>query len=88
MTAPVLTMITPGQGPACENNFTMLFFMSPEVKTPPTPTEKGVFPQDMPKMNVYVRYKKCLVCNNCISLFGFNTKGFVCFLSKNKCTYL
>lgn len=55
MTAPVLTMITPGQGPACENNFTMSFFMSPEVKTPPTPTEKGVFPQDMPKMNVYVR---------------------------------
>lgn len=58
MTAPVLTMITPGQGPACENNFTMSFFMSPEVKTPPSPTEKGVFPQDMPQMKVYVRYEK------------------------------
>uniref|UniRef100_A0A8W8MJU8 Uncharacterized protein n=1 Tax=Magallana gigas TaxID=29159 RepID=A0A8W8MJU8_MAGGI len=58
MTASVMTMITPGQGPACENNFTMSFFMSPEVKTPPTPTEKGVFPKDMPKMNINVRWTR------------------------------
>ncbi|XP_062602201.1 heme-binding protein 2-like [Saccostrea cucullata] len=55
MTAPVLIMVQPGPGPACENNFTMSFFMSPKVANPPAPTEKGVFPQKMPQMKVYVR---------------------------------
>ena len=55
MTAPVITMIMPGQGPACENNFTTSFFMSPKVQNPPAPTGKDVFLQSMPQMKVYVR---------------------------------
>lgn len=55
MTAPVLMMIMPGQGPACEDNFTMSFFMSPKVKNPPAPSQKEVFLDKMSQMKVYVR---------------------------------
>lgn len=55
MTAPVLMMIMPGQGPACEDNFTMSFFMSPKVENPPAPSQKEVFLDKMSQMKVYVR---------------------------------
>jgi len=51
MTAPVL--IT--QGPACENNFTMSFYISPKVGDAPAPTDATVFLSSMPEMTVYVR---------------------------------
>lgn len=55
MTAPVLNRIIPGQGPACENNFTMSFFVAPSERTPPEPTDSKVFLSQMRKMQVYVR---------------------------------
>ncbi|KAJ8302042.1 hypothetical protein KUTeg_021029 [Tegillarca granosa] len=54
MTAPVLTKIIPSQGPACESNFTMSFFVS--MKNPPLPSSKDVFLSRLPRQRVYVRY--------------------------------
>ncbi|PVD24894.1 hypothetical protein C0Q70_15384 [Pomacea canaliculata] len=54
MTAPVITRVIPGQGPACENNFTESFFISPQVD-PPSPSNPKVFLSSLPKMLVYVR---------------------------------
>ncbi|KAG7174860.1 Heme-binding protein 2-like 5 [Homarus americanus] len=43
MTAPVTTLVQPGEGPNCENNFTMSFYV-PAVHqdNPPTPTNPDV----------------------------------------------
>jgi len=54
MTAPVINRIIPGQGPACENNFTMSFFNSPKVVNPPKPTDPTVFIHSFNAMTVYV----------------------------------
>eukprot|EP00057_Strongylocentrotus_purpuratus_P020680 XP_011675154.1 PREDICTED: heme-binding protein 2 [Strongylocentrotus purpuratus] len=40
MTAPVATRVIPGQGPACESNFTVSFFIPAEHSAnPPTPSD-------------------------------------------------
>ncbi|XP_046347438.2 heme-binding protein 2-like [Haliotis rufescens] len=53
MTAPVITKIIPGAGPACESNFTMSFFVA--VENPPMPTDSKVFLQKLPSLRAYVR---------------------------------
>ncbi|XP_064635818.1 heme-binding protein 2-like [Lineus longissimus] len=56
MTCPVLTKVTPGQGPACESNFTESF-MVPFSHQPkaPAPSDKDVYLSSMPEMTVYVK---------------------------------
>lgn len=55
MTVPVLTKIIPGQGPACENDFVMSFFVSPKEGQPPAPTDASVELTCLPALKVYVR---------------------------------
>ena len=56
MTVPVRTRINPAQGPACEDNFTMSFFLAPKVADPPKPTDGAVRLSTLPdKFTVYVR---------------------------------
>ncbi|XP_013389351.1 heme-binding protein 2-like [Lingula anatina] len=55
MTAPVLTKIVPGQGPACESNFTMHFFIPATETNPPQPTDPKVSLSTLKSMKVYVR---------------------------------
>merc|ERR1719391_1383623 len=44
MTAPVTMRITPGEGPNCESNFTMSFFIPSDFQeSPPQPTDKEVY---------------------------------------------
>jgi len=79
MTAPVIDRIIPGQGPACENNFTMSFFMDPVVTDPPQPTEKDVFLSSLPEQRVYVKYfggfaKKEVWLENALALGDALTK--------------
>ena len=57
MTAPVINRAIPGQGPACENNFTMSFFLAPSLKNPPQPGDARVFLSKLPQQTVYVRYR-------------------------------
>jgi len=52
MTCPVIDRIIPGQGPACEDNFTMSFYLPEEA---PAPSSDLVYFTDMPSMLVYVR---------------------------------
>ena len=55
MTVPVRTRITPAQGQASAENFTMSFFLAPEVTNPPQPTDGTVYLDSQPKFTVYVR---------------------------------
>lgn len=58
MTAPVAVRTIPGQGPACETNFTVYFFVpfeyQDESNPPPTPTNPDVSIVDFPELTVYV----------------------------------
>lgn len=54
MTCPVIIRIIPGQGPACESNFTMSFFNIPN-QTPPQPSDKDVTLTELPALEAYVR---------------------------------
>jgi len=54
MTAPVINKVIPGQGPACESNFTMSFFVAGSNKGP-APTNKEVSLNRFNSMKVYVR---------------------------------
>ncbi|KAK9815028.1 hypothetical protein WJX73_005278 [Symbiochloris irregularis] len=55
MTAPVVTLVQPGQGPFCKSNFTVGFFMPFDFQdSPPKPKSKDVFLADSPKDTVYV----------------------------------
>lgn len=54
MTAPVINRIIPGQGPACKNHFTMSFYMSSSVKSPPQPSDKNVYLSSLPQQKVFV----------------------------------
>merc|ERR1712154_236236 len=47
--------VIPGAGPACENNFTMSFFVAPTKAATPEPSSKDVFLSAMPTHRVYVR---------------------------------
>lgn len=55
MTAPVVQIIKPGQGPACSSDFYMSFYMSPKVRFPPRPIDKTVDIKQLPSFMVYVR---------------------------------
>merc|ERR1712142_92325 len=56
MTSPVTTLVMPGEGPNCENNFTMSFYV-PAVHqdNPPTPNNKDVYIEDRPELHVFSR---------------------------------
>merc|ERR1711976_334935 len=55
MTSPVLTKVTPGSGPNCENLFRRSFYV-PYIHQDgaPSPTEEGVFLEEI-SLRVYVR---------------------------------
>ena len=55
MAAPVAVKIVPGQGPACESNFTVLFFtpFAYQANTP-LPTNPQLSLVDLPAINAYV----------------------------------
>ncbi|CAH1788940.1 unnamed protein product [Owenia fusiformis] len=57
MTAPVLGTIIPGQGPACESNFTTSFYQPFNMQKSggPAPTDKDVYLQVLPKVTMFVR---------------------------------
>merc|ERR1712127_951283 len=55
MTAPVIDRIIPGQGPACEDDFTMSFFVSPTEGAAPQPSDPTVSLTELTKQRVYVR---------------------------------
>ena len=55
MATPVATKIVPGQGPACESTFTILFFVpfANQANTP-EPTNKDVVIVNLPAITAYV----------------------------------
>ncbi|KAL3853410.1 hypothetical protein ACJMK2_016950 [Sinanodonta woodiana] len=56
MTVPVTTKLIPGQGPACERNFTMAFYVDKDMGLPPRPNDTRVFITRTPdNFTVYVR---------------------------------
>ncbi|XP_071489244.1 heme-binding protein 2-like [Diadema antillarum] len=56
MTVPVATRVIPGQGPACESNFTIYFFVPHDIQSnAPQPTDENVFIEEFPQQRVYVR---------------------------------
>ena len=56
MTAPVITRVIPGAGPACESNFTISFFISfANQANPPKPTNSDVFISMIPEHESFVR---------------------------------
>ena len=55
MTAPVLSKVEPGQGPACTSNLTRSFFLSDKLATPPKPTDPSVYLTELPGFVAYVR---------------------------------
>ena len=56
MTTPVSVLIEPGQGPNCENKFTMAFYI-PAIHqdSPPIPTDLLVKIEDRPELNIFAR---------------------------------
>merc|ERR1712177_14803 len=56
MTAPVSMRIVPGEGPNCESNFTMSFYIPSDLQgAPPQPTGEGVFIEEREEMKVVAR---------------------------------
>ena len=53
MTCPVIVRIIPGQGPACESNFTMSFYVSPSEGTPSAPSDPTVSISKLPALQAY-----------------------------------
>ena len=55
MATPVAAKIVPGQGPACESNFTILFFVPFKYQSStPVPTDSQVAVVDLPALTAYV----------------------------------
>ncbi|CEL95892.1 unnamed protein product [Vitrella brassicaformis CCMP3155] len=54
MTAPVLTEVMAGPGPACGSDFVVSFYISESVANPPKPTNPDVYLQKRPPMRVAV----------------------------------
>lgn len=55
MTAPVITRVQPSQGPFCEDNFTISFFVPFDFQADtPAPSDETVFLQELPATDVYV----------------------------------
>lgn len=56
MTAPVTGRVVPGDGPACESQFTVSFYIPEENQdNPPEPTDPDVFLEHRKEFTVYVR---------------------------------
>jgi len=56
MTAPVIAKVEPGQGPACESNFTVSFMVPfADQANPPKPSDPTVFLSELPALKAYVR---------------------------------
>ncbi|GAA6234315.1 heme-binding protein 2 [Lates japonicus] len=56
MTAPVTGRVVPGDGPACESQFTVSFYIPEEHQdNPPEPTDPDVFLEHRKEFTVYVR---------------------------------
>ena len=56
MTAPVSMRILPGEGPNCESNFTMSFYIPSDLQgAPPQPTGEGVFIEERGEVQVVAR---------------------------------
>eukprot|EP00882_Tetradesmus_deserticola_P025857 GHRQ01028436.1.p2 GENE.GHRQ01028436.1~~GHRQ01028436.1.p2 ORF type:complete len:133 (+),score=61.20 GHRQ01028436.1:561-959(+) len=55
MTAPVTVRVTPSQGPFCEDNFTISFFVPFDFQSkPPQPSAEEVYIESRPALEVYV----------------------------------
>ncbi|XP_019863838.1 PREDICTED: heme-binding protein 2-like [Amphimedon queenslandica] len=55
MATPVATKIEPGQGPACESNFTILFFVPFKYQdNTPVPTDSSIAIVNLPSITAYV----------------------------------
>ncbi|KAK9830307.1 hypothetical protein WJX72_010916 [[Myrmecia] bisecta] len=55
MTAPVATLISPGDGPFCKSNFTVSFFVPYELQgKAPKPTNPDVYLEIAPAHTMYV----------------------------------
>lgn len=55
MTAPVTVRVIPSQGPFCEDNFTISFFVPFEFQSsPPQPSDEAVYIEDRPALEVFV----------------------------------
>ncbi|CAH1790816.1 unnamed protein product [Owenia fusiformis] len=57
MTAPVLTTIIPGEGPACESNFTVSFYQpfNMQENGGPAPSDANIYLSVLPNVTMYVR---------------------------------
>ncbi|XP_063585841.1 heme-binding protein 2-like [Penaeus indicus] len=56
MTAPVTTLVIPGEGPNCENNFTESFYIpSAHQANPPKPSNPDVYIEERPELHVFSR---------------------------------
>ncbi|XP_077998132.1 heme-binding protein 2-like [Glandiceps talaboti] len=56
MTAPVITKVEPGQGPACASNFTISFMVPfADQDNPPKPSDPTVFLSELPALKAYTR---------------------------------
>ena len=55
MATPIATKVVPGQGPACDSNFTVLLFIPFAYQSnTPTPTDPQVALVDLPAITAYV----------------------------------
>ncbi|ROT72786.1 putative heme-binding protein 2-like isoform X1 [Penaeus vannamei] len=56
MTTPVTTLVIPGEGPSCGNNFTMSFYVpAAHQDNPPTPTNPDVYIEERPELHIFSR---------------------------------
>ena len=55
MTCPVRTKIVPGDGPFCEDTFTISFMVPFSVEVAPKPLDSNVFLEEDPENEQYVR---------------------------------
>merc|ERR1711892_1098583 len=56
MTAPVTLRIFPGEGPNCESNFTMSFYIPSDMQVaPPQPTDELLYVEERPEFTVIAR---------------------------------
>lgn len=74
MTAPVTTRVIPAPGPACENNFTVSFFVPfADQDNPPMPSNDKVFISPLQEFTAYVRLVQIGVCV-CVCVFVCSTQ--------------
>ncbi|KAM6915784.1 heme-binding protein 2 isoform 1-T1 [Xenentodon cancila] len=56
MTAPVTCRVVPGDGPACESQFTISFYIPEQHQAnPPEPSDSDVYVEQRKELTVYVR---------------------------------